>query len=47
MITTEKDGVKLRAADLPCPCLVAPLALVFDESDRFDEILTHFLKGIR
>lgn len=46
LITTEKDGVKLRTADLPCPCLVAPLVLDFDESSRLDEILTHLLKGV-
>lgn len=39
LVTTEKDAVKLRAADFPCPCLVAPLELEFDSGDELDRIL--------
>jgi tetraacyldisaccharide 4'-kinase len=39
LVTTEKDAVKLRAADLPCPCLVAPLVLDFDETGELDNVL--------
>ena len=39
LITTEKDAVKLRAARFPCPCLVVPLKLVFDEPGELEKIL--------
>jgi len=39
LLTTEKDAVKLHAADLPCPCLVAPLELAIDEPARLDSVL--------
>lgn len=39
LITTEKDAVKLDAAVFPCPCLVAPLALEFDDEDPLDGLL--------
>ena len=47
LLTTEKDAVKLRAADLPCPCLVAPLELAFDEPDRLEEILEDVVKQLK
>ncbi len=47
LITTEKDAVKLRAADLPCPCLVAPLELAIDESDELDRALERVLRARR
>ncbi|NJC89293.1 MAG: tetraacyldisaccharide 4'-kinase [Desulfuromonas sp.] len=46
-ITTEKDAVKLRTVVLPCPCLVVPLVLAFEESERFDDILGPVLERIR
>ncbi len=39
LITTEKDAVKLDAAMLPRPCLVAPLELEFDNGDELDRLL--------
>jgi tetraacyldisaccharide 4'-kinase len=39
LITTGKDAVKLRTADLPCPCLVAPLLLDFAETGELDNVL--------
>ena len=39
LITTEKDAVKLQTADLPCPCLVVPLLLDFDETGELDNVL--------
>jgi len=47
LITTEKDAVKLRTAKLPCPCLVAPLELVFNEPDELDRILNEVVKKVR
>jgi tetraacyldisaccharide 4'-kinase len=47
LITTEKDAVKLRAASFPCPCLIAPLVLEFDEPGQLEEILEHVVKGVR
>ena len=47
LITTEKDAVKLRDADLPCPCLVAPLVLEFDEAGELDEALEGVIKQTR
>ena len=47
LITTEKDGIKLQMAELPCPCLVAPLVLAFDEAEHFDEVLTRLLERVR
>ncbi len=45
MITTEKDAVKLDAAEFPCQCLVAPLALEFDEADDLDRLLDQVVTG--
>lgn len=39
LITTEKDAVKLRAADFPCPCLAVPLEVEFDGGGELDRIL--------
>ena len=39
LVTTGKDAVKLDAATLPCPCLVAPLELEFDNGDELDRVL--------
>ena len=39
IVTTEKDAVKLRAEDFPCPCLVVSLELIFDAPDHLDEHL--------
>lgn len=39
LLTTEKDAVKLRAARFPCPCLVVPLSLEFDEPGGLDRVL--------
>ncbi|MCM2264967.1 MAG: tetraacyldisaccharide 4'-kinase [Desulfuromonadales bacterium] len=47
LITTEKDAVKLRTAALPCPCLVVPLDLVFDEPDCFDGVLGRLLERVK
>jgi tetraacyldisaccharide 4'-kinase len=44
LVTTEKDAVKLRAASFPCPCLVAPLVLEFDEAGALDEALERVLR---
>lgn len=46
LITTEKDAVKLRAADFPCPCLVASLTLEFDGIELLDGILSQRLERI-
>jgi tetraacyldisaccharide 4'-kinase len=47
LITTEKDAVKLQAADLPCPCLVAPLVLEFDEAAELDKALEEVVRQTR
>lgn len=44
LVTTEKDAVKLRAASFPCPCLVVPLVLEFDEAEELDRILERVLR---
>lgn len=44
LITTEKDAVKLRGVEFPCPCLVVPLVLEFDEPDQLDSILSKLLE---
>ena len=43
VVTTEKDAVKLRAEEFPCPCLVVALELVFAEPDRLEEVLNRLL----
>lgn len=47
LVTTEKDAVKLSETVLPCPCLVAPLVLTFDESGQFDDVLSQLLERVR
>jgi tetraacyldisaccharide 4'-kinase len=47
LVTTEKDAVKLRAANFPCPCLVAPLELEFDEAGELDKALEDVIRQTR
>lgn len=46
-ITTEKDAVKLRTADFPCACLVAPLILEFDGVAQLDGLLAKMQERIK
>lgn len=39
MLTTEKDAVKLSAADLPLPCYRVPLELDFSNLEHLDQVL--------
>jgi tetraacyldisaccharide 4'-kinase len=39
LVTTEKDGVKLRAEDIPLPCYQIPLVLAFSENGGLEEFL--------
>ena len=43
LITTEKDAVKLRAEDFPCPCLTVGLELDFDDPARLDGLLNRLI----
>jgi tetraacyldisaccharide 4'-kinase len=43
-VTTEKDGVKLRASDLPLPCFQALLELEFAPPGKLEETIDSFLR---
>ncbi|HAD03655.1 MAG TPA: tetraacyldisaccharide 4'-kinase [Desulfuromonas sp.] len=43
-VTTEKDGVKLRATQLPLPCYQAPLELLLEPAAALEEQLLPLLR---
>ena len=46
-VTTEKDGVKLRASDLPLPCFQALLELEFAPAGSLEESIDSLLTRMR
>jgi tetraacyldisaccharide 4'-kinase len=46
-VTTEKDGVKLRASDLPLPCFQALLELEFAPVDQLEQHIDTLLTRMR
>lgn len=46
-VTTEKDGVKLRATELPLPCYQAPLELLLEPADALEARLLPLLRKDR
>lgn len=44
LVTTEKDGVKLRATELPLPCYQAPLELLLEPADALEARLLPLLR---
>lgn len=46
-VTTEKDGVKLRASDLPLPCFQALLELEFAPTAQLEECIDTLLTQMR
>jgi tetraacyldisaccharide 4'-kinase len=43
LLTTEKDGAKLRSGDFPIPCYQVPLGLEFFEKGRLESYLQKFV----
>ncbi len=47
LVTTEKDGVKLSAAELPLPCYQVPMTIEFLETGDFESALDSVLEHTR